>query len=223
MPDDRFVTIDISVRTQRRQSGWIPHVCCQSEFAMKSTLPGEVTRVLRRLHEGDREAVRALIPLVYDELRTIAAAALVRERTGHTLQPTALVHEACMRLLGDEPGPWHDRRHFYRAAATVMRYILVNHARDRKRLKRGGGRQRLPLDDAMAVYEDRAIDLLALDEALVRLESVNARSVEVIELRFFAGLTIEETANVLGVSRRTVEVDWSHARAWLLREMTPAE
>jgi len=178
-----------------------------------------VTRLLRRLDEGDREAFGELAPLVYEELRGIAGAHFRHERPGHTIQPTALVHEAYLRLAAKEPPRWHDRAHFYRAAATVMRSILVNHARDRRRLKREAGIELLPLDEAMAAYESRAIDLIALDEAVERLAVRDAGQANLVELRFFAGLSIDETAAVLGVSPRAVDTDWKLARGWLLREL----
>ncbi|MCP4249291.1 MAG: sigma-70 family RNA polymerase sigma factor [bacterium] len=183
-------------------------------------VPGEVTRVLQRVDAGDRDAVGDLLPLVYNELRALAQAEMAGERANHTLQPTALVNEACIRLMGQERAGWENRRHFYRAAATVMRHILVNHARDRRRLKRGGQFQRLPFEEALAAYDDRAIDLVELDDALSRLETVEPRAVDVIELRFFGGLTVNETAEMLGVSARTVQSDWNLARVWLLREIS---
>ncbi len=179
----------------------------------------EVTQLLQRLGEGDRQVYAELLPLVYQELHAIASAYLRRERPDHTLQPTALVHEAYLRLAPKDSPQWTDRRHFYRAAAMVMRSILVNHARDRQRQKRSGAHDRLPLDDALAVYEDRAIDLVALDEALERLGGLAPRQASLVELRFFAGLSIDETADVLGVSPRTVDMDWKLARGWLLREL----
>lgn len=187
-----------------------------------SVLPGEVTRLLRRIDGGDREAVGDLLPLVYDELRALAAARLTGERTDHTLQPTALVHEAWLRLNARSRSNWADRKHFFRAAAAVMRHILVDHARQRRRLKRGGGAESVPFDDQLAVFEERAIDLIALDEALSKLEAISPRQTDVIELRFFGGFTTKETADMLGVCERTAKADWSMARAWLLREIGPA-
>jgi len=187
---------------------------------MEAHVPGEVTRLLQRLDAGDRDVVATLIPLVYNELHALAEQHLRHERPGHTLQPTALVHEAFLRLVEREQACWENRRHFLHAASAVMRSILVNYARDRRRLKRGGGARQIQLDEAMAVFEDRALDLVALDEALVKLESIDRRQTSIIELRFFGGLTAQSTAEVLGVSQRTVEADWSLARAWLLRELS---
>lgn len=189
---------------------------------MEKPLPGEVTRVLQRLDAGDRDAVADLLPLVYSQLHALAEQQMVPERAGHTLQPTALVHEAYLKIAGKKQPHWNDRRHFYRAAAVVMRSILVNHARDRKRQKRGGEMEQVPWEEHFAAIEERAIDLIALDEALDKLEAIDHRQTEMIELRFFAGLSIRETAEVMGVSERTVNADWSLARAWLLGEMDAA-
>ena len=189
---------------------------------MDSEVPGEITRLLRRVDAGDRKALGDLLPLVYEELRAIANGYMQSERCGHTLQPTALVNEAWLRLAKKERPEWIDRRHFYRAAAAVMRCILISHARRQKSLKRGGQSKRIPLDDAVAAFEEQGTDLLALHDALTRLEAIDDRQASLVELRFFAGLTISETAEVLGVSERTVHADWSLARAWLMREMDGA-
>lgn len=186
---------------------------------MSHPAPGDVTRVLRRIDAGEREALSELLPLVYDELHRLARGRMAGERDSHTLEPTALVHDAYIRLAGREKASWVNRSHFLRAAAAVMRSILVNHARDRKRLKRGGDGKKLPLDDTLAVFEERAIDLIALDEALEKLAEVDPRRTNVVELRFFGGLSVKETAEALGVSDRTVEADWNLARAWLLGEI----
>jgi RNA polymerase sigma factor (TIGR02999 family) len=181
--------------------------------------PSDITRILASLSDGDRAAAAELLPLVYDELRTLADRYMRDERSDHTLQATALVHEAYLKIVGGEPAKWEDRSHFFRVAAAVMRYILVNHARDRRRIKRGGDRRKLPLDEAVAMFEGSALDLVALDEALVKLASFDSRMSRVVELRFFAGLTVQEVAEVLDVSPRTVESDWSTARLWLMREL----
>ena len=181
---------------------------------------GEITRILQRLGDDDRDAIADVLPLVYEELHGLAVRQMSRERGDHTLQPTALVHEAYARLASRKDGRFNDSGHFYRTAAAVMRSILINHARDRKRIKRGGGAAKIPLDDAHAAFEERAIDLVALDEALDKLARLDSRQAEMIELRFFGGLTIDETAQVLGVSERTVQGDWALARAWLLREIS---
>ncbi len=181
----------------------------------------EVTRILEEIQQGDESAVRRLFPLVYEELRRMAAAYLGRERPGHTLQPTALVHDAFLKLVGREEGQFAGRGQFFAVAARAMRRILIDHARSRKAAKRGGGAARLSLDGALdAPAPDRDLWLVALDEALERLAVVDPRQARVVELRFFGGLTIDETARVLEVSAATVERDWAMARAWLHREMT---
>jgi len=181
---------------------------------------GEVTRLLAELRAGDDQALERLLPIVYAELRTVAANLLRGERVGHTLQPTALVHEAYVRLLGEKAPPL-DRQHFFAVAARAMRRVLIDHARARGRQKRGGGAVPVTLhDDVAAAVESDPIDLLALDEAMQKLESADPRRVRVVELMYFGGLSASETAEVVGVTRRTVERDWQYARAWLLREMT---
>lgn len=186
---------------------------------METGLQGEITRILQRLGDGDSEAIAGVLPLVYEELHGLAVSQMSYERTGHTFQPTALLHEAYVRLVTKNPGRFNDRRHFYHTAAAVMRSILINHARDRQRIKRGGGARRVPLDEAQAVFEERAIDLIALDQALYKLARLDPRRAEMVELRFFGGLTVAETAELLGMSERTVQGDWTLARAWLRREI----
>ena len=160
-------------------------------------------------------AVDELFPLVYDELRRLADVYLGRERKGHTLQPTALVHETFIKLLGQTTVGWSDRAAFFGVAAVAMRRILVDHARRHRAAKRGGGAGRIALDEGMAVLEERAIDIVALDEALVKLARLDPGLCHVVELRFFGGLTEAQAAEVLGVSERTVRRDWVTARAWL--------
>jgi RNA polymerase sigma-70 factor (ECF subfamily) len=186
------------------------------------TPPGDVTRLLQRVSAGDRRAVQELLPLVYDELRLLAAARMTRERADHTLQPTALVHEAWLRLVNCGQPQWKDRRHFFRAAAAVMRHVLVDRARQRQRQKRGGGCQAVPLGPEFIAFEERAHDLLALDEALSKLERIAPRQTDLIELRFFAGLTMQQAAETLGISPRTAYTEWRLARAWLLHELESA-
>jgi RNA polymerase sigma factor (TIGR02999 family) len=158
--------------------------------------------------------------LVYDDLRRLAQHYLKREHAGHTLQPTALVHEAFLRLIDQTRVDWRDRSHFFAVGAQAMRRILVNHAKSRGRLKRGGGKQKLSLDEALTVSMDDDEQILALDEALERLAAVDERRAKIVELRFFGGLSVEETAAVLGVSKRTVEREWTACRAWLRRELS---
>jgi RNA polymerase sigma factor (TIGR02999 family) len=177
---------------------------------------GEVTRILDEIGAGDRrEAFERLLPLVYDELRGLAKARLAHERPDHSLQATALVHEAYLRMLAGRGPSWNDRRHFYSAAAQAMRRILIEHARKRGRLKRGGGRVQVTMDDIQVGHGLPLEDMLALDEALARLDERDPRMAEVVHLRFFAGLSVEETAAALEVSERTVKREWAVARAWL--------
>jgi RNA polymerase sigma factor (TIGR02999 family) len=177
----------------------------------------EVTRILSAIDQGDPHAAEQLLPLVYDELRKLAAEKLAHEQTGQTLQATALVHEAYLRLLGGKLSQdWDGRRHFFAAAAEAMRRILIDRARHKQTRKAGGGRRRLDLDDIEPVLEDEDGDrLLALDEALGQLEAEDSRKAELVKLRFFAGLTAEQAAAALGVSTSTAEKDWAYARSWL--------
>ena len=182
---------------------------------------GEVTRLLQQLQSGDRDAFDRLYPLVYDELRRVARQALARERAEHTLQATELVHEAFFKLLGTTGIPWQDRSHFLAVAARALRQILVDHARRRRAEKRGGGAEHVTLGDADAQLLLPDDELVALDEALAKLEHVEPRLRAVVEYRYFAGLTEREIASVLGVTERTVQRDWVKARAWLYREIYP--
>jgi RNA polymerase sigma factor (TIGR02999 family) len=178
--------------------------------------------LLAELNRGNRSAAERLFPMVYQELRALAGGYLRRQRRDHTLQPTALVHEAFLRMVDQTNPQYNDRAHFLAVAATAMRQILINHALKRNALKRGGNRQRVGIDTLPAsAHDDRSIvDVLALDEALKRLATVDQRKAKVVEGRFFGGLTMEEIALVLGVSLTTVEGDWRMARAWLSRELS---
>jgi len=179
-----------------------------------------ITDLLSAIDRGDPRAAQELFPLVYDELRELAAAKLAREPAGHTLQPTALVHEAYLRLVDvDQAQQFAGRGHFFASAAEAMRRILVESARRKKADKRGGGRARLDLDDLTPAAPDRADDLLALDEALTRLGDADPQAAELVKLRYFGGLTIPESAAVLGVSPRTADSLWAYARAWLLDQL----
>lgn len=179
-----------------------------------------ITQALTRMRSGDTAALDALFPLIYDELKGVARAQLAGEQTGHTLGPTALVHEAYMNLARRTRLQPEDRTHFLNVAAQTMRRVLIDHARSRKRLKRGAGETPVLLEEVHAVMTDAAADeLVALDDALERLALANARAALVVERRFFAGLTLEETAEVLGVSLKTVQRDWLVARAWLRKEI----
>jgi RNA polymerase sigma factor (TIGR02999 family) len=178
-----------------------------------------ITHLLHEWSAGDERALEELTPLVYEELRKQATRYLRRERQGHTLQTTALIHEAYLRLVDARDVEWQGRAHFFAIAANLMRRILVDHARRRDAHKRGGDHVRLPLDEALAIAEESHVDLLALDEALDRLAAFDAQQARVVELRFFSGLSVEEAAAALGVSPRTVKSDWALARAWLRREI----
>ena len=183
---------------------------------MTSQATGEITRILDDLGGADRrEVFDRLLPLVYDELRELAKVRLGHERPGHSLQATALVHEVYMRMLAGESPSWNGRRHFFHAAAEAMRRILIEHARKRGRVKRGGGRIQVTLGDVEVGAGLPLEDILVLDEAIKRLEEQDARMAEVVHLRFFAGLSVEETAQALEVSERTVKREWAVARAWL--------
>ncbi len=173
----------------------------------------EITQLLDAAASGDRHAAAELLPLVYDELRKLAAARLAAEKPGHTLDATALVHEAYLRLIGDQQ--FDGRGHFFAAAAEAMRRVLVNHARERKRVKRGGGRKRVDLDRLTGAAAATDDDLICLDEALDRLANEFAVAAELVKLRFFAGMTLGDAAETLGIARRTADRHWAFARAWL--------
>jgi RNA polymerase sigma factor (TIGR02999 family) len=180
----------------------------------------DVTRILSAIDQGDPQAADQLLPLVYDELRRLAAAKVAHEAPGQTLQATALVHEAYLRLLdGDQARSWNSRGHFFGAAAEAMRRILVERARHKRSLKAGGGRRRQELPDIELPAAGPRLDLLALHEALTKLEQQDKRRAELVKLRFFAGLTIAEAAEVLGVSASTADNDWAYARSWLRLEI----
>jgi RNA polymerase sigma factor (TIGR02999 family) len=179
----------------------------------------EVTQILTALEQGRRQAAEELLPLVYAELRRLAACYMARERPGQTLQATALVHEAYLRLIGSEAPRWEGRRHFFAAAAEAMRRILIEVARQKNRPKHGGGLDRTDLQDIQLAEVPPSEELLALDEALTRLAAVDPETAELVKLRFFAGLTESQAAELMGVSRRTVARSWAYARAWLFREL----
>ena len=181
--------------------------------------PGDVSAILRAWSDGDQRALDRLTPIVYDELRRLARRYMRRERPGHSLQTSALVNEAYMRLVDYKRMQWQNRAHFFAVSAQLMRRILVDHAR-RRNLKRGGGVPHVSLDDAAVVTGEAATDLVALDDAMNALARLDPRKVQVVEMRFFGGLSVEETAAVLKVSPVTVMRDWSSAKAWLYRELT---
>lgn len=182
----------------------------------------DVTQILAAIEAGDPHAAEQLLPLVYDELRRLAAAQMAREKPGQTIQATALVHEAYLRLVGGEPhAPWNSRGHFFAAAAEAMRRILVNRARDKGREKRGGGRQRVDLDQLIVAVQAGDEELVAIDDALQELARRNGPCAELVKLRFFTGLTLDEAALALGISPRTAKRYWAFARAWLFDALRP--
>ncbi len=179
-----------------------------------------VTQLLVNWRNGQPEAFDQLLPLVYDELRRIAKRHMSRERAGHTLQTTALVNEAYLRLISQQNHEWQNRAHFFAIAAQVMRHLLVDHARSRQYAKRGGGAIQVSLNEGAAVAEEQSLDLLALHEALNQLAQVDERKARIVELRYFGGLSTEETAEVLGLSEITVKREWLKAKAWLFRQLS---
>jgi RNA polymerase sigma factor (TIGR02999 family) len=183
----------------------------------------DITGLLLAWSRGDQQAFEQLVPLVYDELRRIARRYIEREPQDHALQATALVHEAYLRLIDASRVQWQNRAHFYAVCANLMRRILVDYARSHNYLKRGGKARHVPLDGEALLSPERSPDLITLDEALERLAGVDARKSRVVELRFFGGLTVDETAEVMQLSPRTVHSDWGFAKSWLFRELTMSE
>jgi RNA polymerase sigma factor (TIGR02999 family) len=179
----------------------------------------DVTVLLAELAKGNEEAASRLIPLVYTELRRLAGSYMRRERGDHTLQATALVHEAYLKLVEQRSVDWQSRAHFFGIAAQVMRRILVDHARGHLRKKRGGGQRSVPIDEALVFAPEQSLELVKLDQALERLTKLDPRQGKIVELRFFGGLTVEQTADLLGISPKTVKRDWSVAKAWLHGEL----
>jgi RNA polymerase sigma factor (TIGR02999 family) len=182
--------------------------------------PGEVTRLLKAMHDGDSAAAEDLLPLVYAELHRIASAFMRRERIGHTLQPTALINEAYLRLIGEDI-EWSNRAHFIGLSAHVMRRVLVDYARQHNAERRGGGLKRVEMEDNLAISPERLDEVLFLDEAVAKLEANNPRQARVVELRYFGGLSVEQIAQILDVAPRSVKRDWALARMFLFRELNP--
>jgi RNA polymerase sigma factor (TIGR02999 family) len=182
--------------------------------------PNEITEQLIAWSKGDEAALEKLIPAVYYELRRMADHYLRGEDAGHSLQPTALVHEAYLRLIDQTKVEWHNRAHFFGVAAQMMRRILIDHAKTKHRVKRGGTAVKVVLDENIDFTQERAAELLALDDALQTLAQMDERKSQIVELRYFGGLTVDETAQVLGISDKTVMRDWNLAKAWLYRELT---
>ena len=187
---------------------------------MPTLSPQEVTQLLADWGKGDRSALDKLLPLVHSELRRIAQRQMRQERAGHTLQATALVNEAYLKLAGQQGFDWQNRAHFFAVCAQVMRHILIDHARAHAREKRGGGAVQVSLNDALVVADDQAAHFIALEEALRVLERLDPQKGKIVELRYFGGLSIDEAAEVMNVSPRTVRREWQRARAWLYRMMT---
>jgi RNA polymerase sigma factor (TIGR02999 family) len=187
---------------------------------MAAHSPQDVTQLLKAWSNGEQEALEQLMPLVYHELHRLAHRYMGRERGGHTLQSTALVHEAYERLIHLKDMSWQNRAHFFGVSAQLMRRILVDYARARRYSKRGGEWRQVPLNEAVALFRDRQTDIVALDDALRSLEGIDPRKSRVVEMRFFGGLSIKEVAEVLGVSQETVLRDWRLAKVWLLRELS---
>jgi RNA polymerase sigma factor (TIGR02999 family) len=182
---------------------------------------GDVTRLIQQLSQGDSQAEQPLLVAVYEELRRVAASKLAQERAGHTLQATALVHEAYLRLQIDKLGQWENRAHFFAAAAEAMRRILIDSARRKARLKHGGQKHRQPVTESDAIVSPAdSIDILALNEALAKLEIEDKTKADLVKLRYFTGLTVEEAGRVLGISRATADRYWTFARSWLFRELS---
>ena len=186
-------------------------------------MPSETTLILTALCAGDRSGLDRLFEIVYNDFRRIARKYLRRAGSGHTLQPTELVHEAFIKLVNHQRVDWRGKSHFYAIGAQAMRHILVDHAKHKARQKRGGGRQRIPLDDVLTLSIQNDEDVLAIDEALKKLSAINETRAKIVEFRFFAGMTVAEVAEVLGVSKRTVEAHWTLTRAWLRRELAGDE
>lgn len=197
---------------------WLTLLCFfVAEFR---AMPQEVTQLLADWGKGDRSALDKLLPLVHSELRRIAQRQMNQERAGHTLQATALVNEAYLKLVGQQEFEWHNRAHFFAVCAQVMRHILIDHARAHARDKRGGGAIQISLNDVAVIAEEQASYFVALDEALRLLENLDPQKGRIVELRYFGGLSIEETADVLNISPRTVRREWQRSKAWLYRMIT---
>jgi len=202
-----FQVLEVCEKNSRRQ--------------LVQALETDVTLLLNAWCGGDDSALDRLIPLVYDELRRIAHRQMSHERAGHTLQSNALVNEVYLRLITTKDVQWHDRAHFFFCVSQMMRRILVDHARARCRMKRGGGAQQVELDSSLAAPSDADVNTIKIDDALSALDKIDSRKAKVVELRFFGGFSVDETAEALGISERTVENDWRFAKVWLLRELEP--
>ena len=185
-----------------------------------SESPNDITQLLRAAASGERGDQEALMKAIYDDLRRLAVSHMSSERPDHTLQPTALVHEAYLKLVGQHSTDWADRLHFFSVASRIIRRILIDHARERRAQKRGGAADRVSMDAVDVPFDDREVDLIALDDALKDLAQIDERQARIVELRFFGGCTIEEVAKLLDVGRRTIDRDWMAAKAWLYCHLT---
>jgi RNA polymerase sigma factor (TIGR02999 family) len=190
---------------------------------MTTPTSSNVTQLLIDWRGGNNDALNQLMPLVYDELRGLAKRYMRRESASHTLQTNALVNEAYLRLVNQQNVDWQNRAHFFAIAAQVMRHLLVDHARSKQYAKRGGGAQQITLDEGLAVTDGNQVELLALNQALERLDAIDSRKSKIVELRYFGGLSAEETAEVLGVSEITIKREWAKAKAWLFRELSQSD
>lgn len=190
---------------------------------MENRNDADITVLLKSWSEGNDQALDELVPVVYDELRRMARRYMSGQNVAHTLQTTALIHEAYLKLVGRRELEWASRDHFFAVAARAMRHVLVDHARARNREKRGGAARAIELDEAAVVFNQQSDQVVALDEALVRLAELDPRKAQVVELRYFGGMSIDEVSSVLGVSAPTINRDWSFAKVWLLRELTESD
>ena len=206
---------------------WYTHVACFSirhcNEGLMTPSPGTITRLLVDWRDGDKTALVRLVPLVYREMRRLAGYYMRRQRADHTLQTSALINEAYLRLIDHKNMRWENRAHFYAVAAQAMRRILVDHARSRGYQKRGGGALKVSFDEAVVGAEERAAELIALDDALKDLAAIDPRKCQIVELRYFGGLSVDETAEVVGVSSVTVMREWRSAKGWLLRAISKSE
>lgn len=190
---------------------------------MIDNLKSQITHLLNDIKEGDKSKANELLPLVYEQFRSLANNYFRRENKGHTLQPTELVHEAYMKLVDQDRVDWKGKTHFFAVGAQAMRRILVDHARSKNRIKRGSGVPKLSLDEELTISTEREDDLIFLDDALIRLEQIDERQAKIVELRFFGGLNVAETAEELGLSKRTIEKEWTMIKAWLRKEISEGD
>lgn len=190
---------------------------------MKDTIKSQITVLLSDITSGNKSKANELLPLVYDQFKSLASNYFRRENKGHTMQPTELVHEAYMKLVDQDRVDWKGKTHFFAVGAQAMRRILVDHARAKNRIKRGSGEPKLSLDEGLTISTEKNEDLINLDDALLRLEQIDERQAKIVELRFFGGLNVAETAEAMGLSKRTVEKEWTMIKAWLRKEISEGD